>query len=66
MEIRSKYQAKNYEEVEYHLEEVECRKCGKPFMADFDCFPFKYFDDQARPFYEITCPYCKHTHYRCS
>ena len=66
MEIRSKYQQKNYEEVEYTLEEITCRKCGTPFMADYDRFPLVSFPDQARQFYKITCPYCGHHSYLCT
>ena len=33
-EIRSKYQAKNYEEIEYELEEQVCPKCDRPYMID--------------------------------
>ena len=33
-EIKSKYQAKNYEEIEYELKEIVCHKCDRPYMVD--------------------------------
>lgn len=55
-EIRSKYQAKNYEEIEYELEEQVCPKCDRPYMVDsrFLQTITRYDED-----WEVRiCPYC--------
>lgn len=54
--IRSKYQAKNYEEIEYELEEIVCRKCDRPYMVDSRFLQTTIKDDED---WEIRiCPYC--------
>lgn len=64
-EIRSKYQAKNYEEVTYYLDNRQCGSCGHVFAVDLDKCPTQYFPDQARPFAKFYCPYCGEKHFQC-
>ena len=64
-EIKSKYQKKNYEEVEYCLYEEMCPKCCVPFMIDDRYLKSAEFDEDY-DYVCITCPYCgkkffKHT-----
>lgn len=66
MEIRSKYQNKNYEEVEYLFEECECPTCMKLFMIDLDKCKLVEKEDQARLFYSLSCPYCGRKWHICS
>ncbi len=55
-EIRSKYQAKNYEEIEYELEEQVCPKCDRPYMIDTRYCQTVTQDDED---WEVKiCPYC--------
>lgn len=61
--IQSKYQAKNYEEIEYELEEQVCPKCDKLFMIDTRYCNTITKDDED---WEIKiCPYCGHKYYIC-
>lgn len=57
-EIRSKYQEKNYEEIEYHLEEMECPKCSKPFMIDSRYSLTEYSLAHDEDMIVYYCPYC--------
>lgn len=62
-EIKSKYQAKNYEEIEYELEERVCRKCERPYMVDRYFLKTVIKDDED---WEINiCPYCGHKWFVC-
>ena len=61
--IKSKYQAKNYEEIEYELEEQVCPKCDRPYMVDTRYLQTvtRYDED-----WEVNiCPYCGHKHLVC-
>ena len=54
-EIRSKYQAKNYEQV--------CPKCDRPYMVDSRFLQTVTKDDED---WEVErCPYCGYVHYIC-
>ena len=65
LEIRSKYQKKTLEEVEYHLDEFVCHYCGKPFMADWGHFKCVELDhDNDFDWARIFCPYCGRKQYR--
>ena len=62
-EIRSKYQAKHYEEIEYELEEQVCPKCDRPYMVDTRYCKTKTIFDAD---WELKiCPYCGYKHYVC-
>lgn len=62
MEIRSKYQVKNYEEKEFNLWETSCIKCEKPFAIDYaECKSAERDGDYD--FVRIFCPYCGHKQY---
>lgn len=62
-EIRSKYQAKNYEEVEYELEERTCHKCDRPYMVDPYFLKTVIENDED---WEVNiCPYCGHRWHVC-
>ena len=56
--IRSKYQAKNYEERTYNLEECVCYKCGHVFMLDTNYCPTRYDETIFDDVYRVICPYC--------
>ena len=54
--IRSKYQAKNYETIEYELEEQVCPKCDRPYMVDSRFLQTVVRNDED---WEVRiCPYC--------
>lgn len=57
-EIRSKYQKKILEEVEYTLDEVTCHDCKQTFMMDFGKCQYTMYPDQARSAAVYYCPYC--------
>lgn len=62
-EIKSKYQAKNYEEIMYYLEEQVCPKCDRPYMVDSRFCQTVTKDDED---WEVKrCPYCGYVHYVC-
>lgn len=62
-EIKSKYQAKNYEEIEYELGERVCRKCERPYMVDRYFLKTVIKDDED---WEINiCPYCGYKWFVC-
>jgi len=57
-EIKSKYQAKNYEEIEYQLEEQVCPYCGLLYMIDSHFLKTETKNDED---WEVNlCPYCGH------
>lgn len=61
--IRSKYQTKNYETIEYELEEQVCRKCDRPYMVDSRFLQTVVRDDED---WEVRiCPYCGFKTYVC-
>lgn len=61
--IRSKYQAKNYEEIEYELEERICRRCDRPYMVDPYFLKTVIENDED---WEVNiCPYCGHKWHVC-
>lgn len=62
-EIRSKYQRKILEEVEYAVEQFDCRKCDKPFMVDLDACEQKWDAEEFECWSIVYCPYCGHKHW---
>ena len=61
-EIRSKYQRKTLEEVEFHLSEYTCYRCDKPFMVDMDACETEWDEDDCENRIIIHCPYCGTIH----
>lgn len=61
-EIRSKYQRKTLEEVEFYLFDYDCLKCNKPFMVDLNACGTEYDEDECEPRTIVYCPYCGTKH----
>lgn len=61
-EIRSKYQRKMYEVVEYTLWEHSCRNCDKVFTLDDDKCKTYWDREEFEEYYVYYCPYCGTKH----
>lgn len=57
-EIKSKYQQKNYEEIEFVFHENSCRKCGLLFQMDDRYCQTYYASDDDTEYIKYYCPYC--------
>lgn len=60
--IKSKYQRKTLEVVEYNLEEFSCLVCGKPCMVDTSKGQIEWDDDDVGDRIIVYCPYCGMKH----
>lgn len=60
--IRSKYQQKTLQEIEYNLFEHSCYACDNVFMIDFEFIQIRR-DENGDSYYKIICPYCGKVNY---